>query len=282
MNKDNKSFNFIFEETFRNLYTSIKYSTSDKEIKTIAVTSTIPSEGKSLLSLLLGLNVSEIGKRVLIIDCDLRRPSLHKKLEVDNVFGLSNLLVDENYKWQDATNKIEGYTNFSFITGGKVPPNPIKLLDSQKMKNLVNEITKSKEYDLIIFDCPPILGLSDSLIISQYVDGAILTISLNNVKRELVKECAQKLNAVSTEVLGIVVNTVKENFREFNPRNKYYYQYKYGYQSKYLPLETGYTYSNIDNQSEDELKNQQGSNLVNKSINFLKDIKSKLISWINE
>ena len=282
MNEENKSFNFIFEETFRNLYTSIKYSTSDKEIKTIAITSTIPSEGKSLLSILLSLNVSEIGKRILIIDCDLRRPTLHKKLEVDNVFGLSNLLVDENYKWQDATNKIEGYSNFSFITGGKVPPNPIKLLDSQKMKNLVNEITKSKEYDLIIFDCPPILGLSDSLIISQYVDGAILTISLNKVKRELVKECAQKLNTGSTEVLGIIANNVKEDFREFNPRNKYYYQYKYGYQNKYLPLETGYAYSNIDSEVEEELKNEQESNLFIKSTNFLKDFKNKLISWINE
>ena len=104
-----------------------------KNIKTIAITSSIPSEGKSLLSVLLALNVSEIDKKVLIVDTDLRRPSLHKKLEVDNVMGLSNILVNENSNWRDAQ-QYANYKNLYYITGGKIPPNPVRLLNSQKMK----------------------------------------------------------------------------------------------------------------------------------------------------
>ena len=92
----------------------------------------------------------------------------------------------------------------------------------------MEDIYKSKKYDLIILDCPPLLGLSDSLILSQLVDGVILTISINEIKKEMVKESIQKLNFSSAEIIGVVANTTKENNDNLGFRNRYYYQYNYG------------------------------------------------------
>ena len=276
---EDASLNFIYQETFRNIYTSIKFSKTDKNIKTIAITSSIPSEGKSLFSILLALNVSEIDKKVLIVDVDLRKPSLHKKLEVDNIAGLSNILVDDKYNWKDALNQIGNYKNLSFITGGKTPPNPIKLLNSKKMRSLVEDF--SNEFDLIIFDCPPLIGLSDALILSEFVDGVILTVSLNKVKKQLVKDSLEKLETASNEILGIVTNTIKQPNNLLSSKNTYYYNYQYTYENSYLPLDK----KNLGkkNKSEnDELSDNNGETFLNKSTkNFIK-IKNKFINWLNE
>ena len=279
-----KSLNFISQETFRNLYTSIKFSKIDKDIKTIAITSSIPSEGKSLLSILLALNVSEIDKKVLIIDTDLRRPSLHKKLEVDNVIGLSNILVDNKSNWRDVSKQFSSYKNLHYITGGKIPPNPIRLLNSQKMKNLIEDISSSNEFDLIILDCPPTIGLSDTLILSELVDGVILTISLNNVKKQLVKDSLQKLESSSKGIFGLVANTINEPLNLTKTDNKYYYnyEYQYNYQYDYLPLEDKKPSKKIDTGNNEFPEIDDKKNFANKIKNSLSKVKTKFINWINE
>ena len=134
VNKENEgvlnNINFVFQETFRNIYTSIKFSISDKEIKTICFTSTIPQEGKSLCSLFLAMNASEISKKILIIDTDLRRPALHKKLNVDNVSGVTNYLVNIDKDWKEYIQQHKQFKNLFFITSGKIPPNSVRLLNS--------------------------------------------------------------------------------------------------------------------------------------------------------
>ena len=176
---------FIFEETFRNIYTSIKFSKSDKDIKIINITSTIPEEGKSLCSLFLAMNIAQISKKVLLIDTDLRKPSLHKRLDVDNISGISNYLVNSDSDWTKYISVHKSIKNLHYLTAGKIPPNSISLLESEKMRALIEDLRNSKEYDFIILDCPPLLGLSDALIISKYVDASVLTVSLNKVNKKV-------------------------------------------------------------------------------------------------
>ena len=151
----NTRLNFIFEETFRNIYTSIKFSSSDKNIKTLCITSSVPSEGKSSFSAMLGLNTSELDKKILVIDGDLRRPTLHEKFATDNISGLSNMLTDEKSNWRDNLRSLDKYPNLNFITGGKIPPNAMRLLNSNRMKSILEDIKESNLFDLIIIDSPP-------------------------------------------------------------------------------------------------------------------------------
>ena len=279
-----KNTKFIFEETFRNIYTAIKFSNSDKKIKIINITSTVPEEGKSLCSLFLAVNTSQISKKVLIIDTDLRRPTLHKRLEVDNVVGISNYLVNEDTDWKKYINKHKTIENLSFVTSGKIPPNSISLLESNKMKTFIEQLKTSEEYDFVILDCPPVLGLSDALIISNYVDATILTVSLNKVNKKLTNECFKKLKSIDKPVIGTIINSVSKEINNNFLGNKYY---SYGnfynnYSYKYMPkeIQTRYFEEN-DNESSNTIIEK--IKLKNKT--FLE--KSKLIlnsfvKWINE
>ena len=152
-------------------------------------------------------------QKILIIDTDLRRPALHKKLNVDNVSGVTNYLVNIEKDWKEYIQQHNQFKNLFFITSGKIPPNSVRLLNSNRMKKLVEELRNCKEYDLIIFDCPPVLGLSDSLIISNLVDGTILTVSLDKVDRSLTQETLKKLQSTSTPVIGTIANAANK------PRN---------------------------------------------------------------
>ena len=279
--------NFIFQETFRNIYTSIKFSISDKEIKTISFTSTVPQEGKSLCSLFLAMNVSEISKKILIVDTDLRRPALHKQLNVDNVSGVSNYLVNIETNWQDFVQKHKSFKNLSYITAGKIPPNAVRLLNSARMKNMVNELRNCKDYDLVIFDCPPVLGLADSLIIADLVDGIILTVSLNKVDRVLSRETLRKLQNTTKPIIGVIANAVNKphnfdfNSHKYDYYGDYRYQYKYN-TYKYMPEETNNRYSNLEISPNDN-KNENFNKFMNltfkKKITFLYQ---NFINWLNE
>ncbi len=262
---------FIFEETFRNIYTSIKFSNIDKKINTVALSSSVPGEGKSLCTVFLAINVSEISKKVLIIDSDLRRPNLHKNLNVDNISGLSNFLVNNESKWEDFVTQHEKYKNLSYMTAGKVPPNSVRLLESERMKSLIEDLKDSNKFDLIIFDCPPILGLADSLIISNLVDGIIINLSLNKVDRNLVVETIKKVKSLDPPVLGLIINSI-------NPSKKESFENKYF--TKYMPLETTDRYGIKNNNNEENSLDKK----ITKS-NFKKKLNEILIKfkdWINE
>ncbi len=266
----NNTLNFIFEETFRNIYTSIKFSSSETNIKTLCITSSVPSEGKTSFSAMLGLNTSELDKKVLVIDGDLRRPTLHEKFSSDNISGLSNMLTDENSNWKNYLRYIDNYPNLSFITGGKVPPNAMKLLNSKRMKTILEDIKGSNQFDLIIIDSPPLLGLSDSVIISEFMDAVVLTISLRKVKRNLVQEALKKINLTRSNFIGVVVNNVEES-KDSTISNIP----QFGYANKYFPQEVNERYSNI-NYEEKKTKNK------NSYLEKFKLIKNKVIKWLSE
>lgn len=202
---------FFYQEAFRNLFTSIRFLSSDKPLKTVILTSSLPAEGKSLINVLLAKTLSEMGQRVLLVDADMRKPQIHHRLGLNNLTGLSNLLTEPSLRSDDAIQLMKGYTNWSVLTAGTSPPDPTRLLSSKSMHKLVQEFKDSNQYDLVIFDTPPVLGLADAPLLAQYVDGLILVVSIEKVDRDLPKEAISRIRSSSgAQLLGVLTNSITE------------------------------------------------------------------------
>lgn len=208
----------IVSENIKSLRTNLQFTAVDNDLKTILVTSTNASEGKSFIASNLAVSFAQADKRVLLVDCDLRKGRLHKMFNVSNMAGLSNLLADDLFytsRYIQPTN----VANLSIITCGTYPPNPSELLSSQKNKSLIQRLRN--EFDIIIFDGAPVGGLSDSIILSSLVDKTlIVTKDATTTKNELLatKESLEKVNA---SIAGVVFNSI-------NRRPAKYYNYYYG------------------------------------------------------
>lgn len=212
----------VISEQIRTIRTNIQFSSADEKIKTILLTSSIPGEGKSFISSNLAIAFAQNNKKVLIVDCDMRKGRVNKLFKISNRSGLSNLLA---YK-EDDEEDLENYVfktkidNLYIIPRGKIPPNPSELLNSQKTVKLISLL--SEIFDYIIFDGPPINGLSDALILSDYVDRTILVNSLNLVPIDLLENSKKALNNVNAKVAGVIVNKVPR--RKGKNRSYYYYE----------------------------------------------------------
>ena len=215
-----------YQEAFRNLFTSIRFLNSDQPLQSIAITSTLLGEGKSLVNILLAKTLSEMGQRVLLIDADLRKPQIHSRLGLNNLSGLTNLLTDEGQRWQDLMQQVPDYENWFVITAGCRPPDPTRLLSSRRMHNLVKEISSGDHFDLVLFDTPPIMGLADTALVAEHCDGLILLVSLNLVDRSLPKDAASRISLSGAPLLGIVTNAIR--FDTQSSSNGYGYP-NYGY-----------------------------------------------------
>lgn len=204
----------ISAEAYRSLRTSIKFSSVDKPIKTIVVTSSIPGEGKSTISGNLAITLSQSGARVLLIDCDLRKPSIHKKFGIVNELGLTDVLVDEcNLK--DVIQKIDEY--LFMITAGTIPPNPSEIVGSNSMEDLIKELSLS--FDYIVMDTPPLGAVTDAQVLSTKVDGTILVVKAGSTKKDVVMNSVNLIKKVNGNLIGTVLNGVEKS------NNKYYYYY---------------------------------------------------------
>jgi len=204
----------IESEAYRMLRTNIQYSSFDKQLKIILITSAEAEEGKSTVAGNLALSFSESNKSVILIDCDLRRPSIHKKFKISNVIGLSEVLIGKE-KLEDC---IKLYNdNLSILPSGTVPPNPTEMLDSNSMSNLL-KFLKDK-YDLIIIDTAPILAVADAKILSTKADGALIVVRAMKTKVESVIEAKNILNKVGANIIGTVLNGVDNSRRKYS---KYY------------------------------------------------------------
>lgn len=210
-----------FSESIRTVKTNLEFSSVSKKIKTILVTSPEPGDGKSFISTNLAMAYAADNKKTLIIDCDLRKGRQNKifgiKKKSDK--GYSNLIL--NYRKNIDLNKYIEKTsvkNLSLIPNGPTPPNPIELLASDKNNKLLEEL-KTK-YDVIILDCPPVLGLSDTLIITKYSDANIVTISSKKTKIETLKEVKKNIEKANSKITGVIINKVKRS-----KSSSYYYGY---------------------------------------------------------
>ena len=207
--KQQKYQRFFYQEAFRNLFTSIRFLNSDRPLRSIALTSSLPAEGKSLVNVLLAKTLSEMGQRVLLIDADLRKPQLHVRMGLNNLTGLSNVLTEGDQHWRDAVQSVPGYENWSVLTAGRRPPDPTRLLSSQRMHELVRELEQSNQFDLVLFDTPPVLGLADAALVAEHCDGLMLLVSLNRVDRSLPKEAVARIRSSGAPLLGLITNALK-------------------------------------------------------------------------
>lgn len=193
---------FFYQESLRNLYTSLRFLSTDKPLRSVAITSTMPAEGKSLLNVLLAKTLCELGQRVLLVDGDLRKPQIHHRLGLDNLRGLSNLLTEEAADWREVVQAVPNYPGWSVLTAGLLPPDPPRLLGSERMDQIVRTLADSGEFDLILYDTPPALGLADAALIAQHLDGIILLVSLNRVDRGLPAQALERIREAGRRCWG--------------------------------------------------------------------------------
>ena len=238
---------FFYQEAFRNLFTSLRFLDSDRPLRAIALTSAVPNEGKSLVNVLLAKTLSEMGKRVLLIDADMRKPQMHYRLGLNNLVGLSNILTEDNIRWTDAVQPVKNHAGWSVITSGRRPPDPTRLLSSTRMHQMAQEISQSGQFDLVIYDTPPVLGLADAMLTSEHVDGLILLVSLDRVDRHLPKEAIKRIQASGASLLGLVTNAVKPESAHADGYGYGYGKYGYGYGYGYGG-QPSYAYYHIDSE----------------------------------
>jgi capsular exopolysaccharide synthesis family protein len=205
-------------ESFRNLRSNVHYTNIDKEVKLIQVTSSVQGEGKSTITANYAVTVAQSGKKVLIVDCDLRRPQIHKIFNVSNTNGLSNVLVGDNQ--MDKNIKDTKVPNLFILTSGPIPPNPSEMLDSKRMKELI--LSLKDHFDMILLDSPPIMPVTDGLILSQIVDGTIVIVSLGSTEKDAFKKTMLSLENIGANILGTVINKASS-------KAGYYVNYEYEY-----------------------------------------------------
>ena len=201
-------------EQYRTLRTNLEFSSVDNPLKSMLVTSSSPSEGKSMTTANLAVVYAQQGLKVLLIDADLRKPTVHYTFRLDNLRGLSNILVNE--ATIEETAYATGIGNLDVISSGPIPPNPSELLGSKRMEALIQEASSS--YDLIIFDTPPVLAVTDAQILGNVVDGTILVIRSGQTEYELAIKAKEALEPARAKLLGTVLND-----REKTSTTNYYY-----------------------------------------------------------
>ncbi|GJQ43222.1 MAG: tyrosine-protein kinase etk [Ignavibacteriaceae bacterium] len=211
----------IPSEAFRALRTRIQFSRINTEsLKTILITSSAPQEGKTTIAVNLAGSFAHSKKKVLLIDCDLRKPSVHKLFEKEKVPGLIDYLVG-SVKLEEVLMKSK-IQNLSFISSGTIPPNPAEMLDSQEMRNFLKQLRE--KFDLIILDSPPIIAVTDSEILTSMVDGTLLVVSSENTEIDMMERSVELIRRENTQFLGTVLNnfSYKSGYGSYY---KYYYYY---------------------------------------------------------
>jgi|GEM_PF-99932 len=209
-------------ETYRTLRTNIEFVTVEKGDKTILVTSSTSGEGKSTVMANLAMTMTQLGKRTLLVDCDLRKPTVARMFGLDKEPGLAEVIVG-NYEWREVIRTVtdivtggmgmedlmqtQGISNLHIITSGAIPPNPAELLNSGKMVEFIAEVRDV--YDIVLFDAPPILHVTDAAILGKHIDGVLMIYKAGDIPRTSLKRSVNLLNSVGIHLLGIVLNGIR-------------------------------------------------------------------------
>jgi len=215
--KDTKA---MASESFRGIRTGILFSSVDTPPKVILVTSAAPSEGKTICIANLAVTMAQDGSKVIILDCDMRRPRVHHVFQLPKDKGMSGLIAGKN-KLDDVIFST-GIENLDVIPSGPVPPNPAEIIGSKKMTELLEEL--KTRYDKILIDSPPVMAVTDSLLLAGMSDGVVLIIKTGLTARQMVKNALEQIESVKAKVLGAVLNAIKADKDSY-----YYYQYYYYY-----------------------------------------------------
>ena len=228
-------------ENYRTLRTNIEFVTVEKGAKCLMVTSSMHSEGKSTTISNLAMTMAQLGKQTLLVDCDLRRPSLPRLFGLDKEPGLTEVIVG-NYEWRNVIRTVtdivtggmgmedilqtQGISNLHILTSGSVPPNPAELLNSQRMDEFIKEVREA--YDMVLFDSPPLLHVTDAAILGKKVDGAVMVYKAGDVPRTSLKRSTSLLTSVNIELFGVVLNGIRSDISSDFQDMSYYGYYAYG------------------------------------------------------
>lgn len=216
-----KNLKFTAAEAYKLLRTNLMFTLpSDKKCRVIGITSALPGEGKSITSINLSYVFAESGKKVLLIDADMRLPNIARQLDLKSAPGLSNVLAGL-CDISEATVDSGVLDTFKVITAGDIPPNPSELLGSEQMASLIG--TLSDDYDFIVVDLPPVNIVADALTILNVVDGIIAVVRQNYASRLALRRCMNQLSLNKEKFLGFVMVDAKESTKEYGKYSKYGY-----------------------------------------------------------
>ena len=210
--------NAALVEQFRMLRTNLHFAMLGTQLKSIVLTSATNSAGKSTIAVNLAVTISRQGTRVLLVDCDFRRPTVHDHFNLSNDRGMPTFLTNPSAVFQDYVQPTP-LASLSVLTGGPMHPNPVELLSSKRMIQLEQELETM--FDLVIYDTPPLLGFADAQIIAGRVDGVIFVVNHGVATKDDVLKASESLKMVNANVLGAVYNRVPINGSD----NSYYYYY---------------------------------------------------------
>ena len=214
-------------EAYRVLRTSVLLSAAGQPPKTVLITSGQPGEGKTTTAINTAISLAQLGASVLIIDCDLRRPTTHTVLGVEHLQVLSTYLSQTQVTLDEVIQQLP-IENLSLLPCGPIPPNPAELIISDRMKEMLKEL--SLRYDHIIIDSPPLINVTDPVILSTMVDGVILVVHGGKSTRDIVRRARQELATVGAKIFGVVLNNV--DLRREGYDNYYYNRYYSNYSEK--------------------------------------------------
>ena len=250
---------FAMQEAFRNFFTNLKFIDDKKKTHSVLITSSVPSEGKTISNIILAKSISDLGYKVLLVDCDLRKSQIHQRLGINNLKGFADLFFDDNYKWSDAVRSVKNHKNFGVITAGSKIIDPLRLLSSEKLKKIISDITNSEKYDYVIYDAPPTYSFPDGSYIAKNLDGLILMITFNQVSKDIPKKVIEQLNLSGIDILGVATNSLKHR-PEDDEMNSYYSEY----------------YKNDEDENVDSTTEKEVDSLF---INKLKNLKEKSLFY---
>jgi capsular exopolysaccharide synthesis family protein len=193
-------------------------------MRNLAVTSTIPSEGKSLVASNFAIVTAQTGLRTLLVDADLRRPSVHKAFELNSPVGLSAYLAERVHSVEEIIHSTE-VPNLDIVCCGAVPSNPSELISSKRMLQFLEEV--GTRYDRVIMDCPPVSAVADPLVVGAMCDGVLFVTKFNKIRREHALRSIQRILESGIHLVGCILNDI-----DFEGKDSYYYSYHY-YQNRY-------------------------------------------------
>ena len=251
-------------EVFRTLRTNIQFMNSKKSLKTLLITSTMPGEGKTWVSSNLAITFAQAGKRVVIVDADMRKGRLHTMFQIDSVPGLSNYLsgINETGSVEDDILKYVRHTeigNLYVIPSGNIPPNPSELLASEATTNMLERLKEN--FDIIILDGTPSLLVTDAIILSREADSTIIVTSHKTTKKDGLQKVKRAIENVGGKIAGVVINKIPVNIEKYE--STYYYSSSSAREEKSSRQYTPKTDGKVSKEKSDEIMKQLDDFLKN-------------------
>jgi len=238
ISKMSASERFAIKESLRSLFTTFRLLRADRNIRMVGVTSSTQGEGKSTAVTIFARTLADLGLKVLIVDSDMRLPMQARYLGTEQGDGLSTLLSDSTKRASDLIQPIT--ENFDLLPAGPKPPDPAKLLNSSRCQDVVDEVRALPGYDIVLWDAPPCLMLSDPILLGEKLDGILFLVGLGKVSRELAPQACRRIKATGVDVLGLICNQVTFPSRLNDYGYEYGYYYHYAYAGSYGKPGKGY------------------------------------------